>query len=77
MTDAKTREKVRENRSRRAAERQGYQLHKSPRRDPRALDYGLWWIQNTSTGEWISDEGKTLAEVERWLKRGIRKGGKR
>jgi len=33
-------EKVRENRLRRMAERQGYKLEKSRRRDPRATDYG-------------------------------------
>jgi hypothetical protein len=36
--------KVRENRLRRMALRQGLVLEKSPRRDPRALDYGLWRI---------------------------------
>jgi len=35
-------EKVRENRLRRAAERQGLMLKKSRRRDPRALDYGMY-----------------------------------
>jgi hypothetical protein len=35
-------EKVRENRLRRMAERQGYKLEKSRRRDPRATDYGLY-----------------------------------
>jgi hypothetical protein len=37
-------EKVRENRLRRMAQRQGLSLHKSPRRDPRAYDYGGWYI---------------------------------
>jgi hypothetical protein len=40
MTD--TTYKVRENRLRRVAERQGILLVKSRRRDPRALDYGLY-----------------------------------
>jgi hypothetical protein len=35
-------EKVRENRLRRMAERQGLALRKSRRRDPRAIDYGGW-----------------------------------
>lgn len=41
-TDTDT--KVRENRLRRAAQRQGLQLEKSRRRDPNAVDYGLWAI---------------------------------
>ena len=39
-----TAEKVRENRLRRMAERQGLELRKSRRRDPRAIDYGRWYI---------------------------------
>ena len=37
-------EKVRENRIRRAAERQGWKLEKSRRRDPRATDYGTFTL---------------------------------
>ena len=37
-------EKVRENRLRRMADRQGLQLSKSRTRDPRALDYGRWLV---------------------------------
>jgi hypothetical protein len=40
MTD----EKIRENRLRRMAERQGLRLEKSRRRDPRAVDYGTYWL---------------------------------
>jgi hypothetical protein len=39
-----TAEKVRENRLRRMAERQGLELRKSRRRDPRAKNYGRWYI---------------------------------
>jgi hypothetical protein len=39
-----TNEKTRETRLRRMAERQGLAIHKSRRRDPRALDYGRWWV---------------------------------
>ncbi len=39
-----TAEKVRENRLRRMAERQGLALKKSRRRDPRAIDYERWFI---------------------------------
>ena len=35
-------EKVRENRLRRWAKDQGYELEKSRRRDPRAKDYGIY-----------------------------------
>jgi hypothetical protein len=39
-----TKEKIRENRLRRMAKRQGLELHKSRRQDPRALDYGRYWL---------------------------------
>lgn len=37
-------EKVRENRLRDVAKRQGLRLEKSRRRDDRALDYGSYWL---------------------------------
>jgi hypothetical protein len=37
-------DKVRENRLRRMAARQGMELRKSRRRDPRAIDYGQYWL---------------------------------
>jgi hypothetical protein len=43
-----TEQKVRENRLRRMASRQGLQLMKSRRRDPRALDYGTYWLVDAS-----------------------------
>jgi len=43
---------VKENRLRRMAERQGYRLQKSRRRDPRAVDYG---------GFMLIDIGKNFA----------------
>jgi hypothetical protein len=48
MSDVAT--KVRENRLRRVADRQGYRLSKSPRRDPNALDYGLFALIDHLTG---------------------------
>lgn len=45
--------KVRENRLRRMATRQGLQLHRSPRRDTRALDYGLYRLL-PGDDTWIS-----------------------
>jgi hypothetical protein len=41
-------EKVRENRLRRVAERRGYELRKSRRRDTLALDYGEWYLTRGS-----------------------------
>ncbi len=63
-------EKVRENRMRRMAERQGYCLIRSRRRDPLALGYGKYRIETVesaleaagfeSPGGW----GLTLDEVQ-------------
>jgi hypothetical protein len=41
--------KVRENRLRRAAERQGLRLVKSRRRDPRSIDYGKYMLLDVQT----------------------------
>ena len=40
--------KINQNRLRLAAARQGYRLSKSRRRDPRALDFGLYWLTDQS-----------------------------
>ena len=61
-------EKVRENRLRRMADRQGYALKKSGRRDPRAIDYGKYWITDPATNGMLTDEkGLSLDEIEQWL----------
>lgn len=64
-------EKVRENRLRRMAERQGYQLVKSRRRDPRAFDYGARWIVDPRSNTIVAGDpttgGMSLDEVETWL----------
>lgn len=59
-----TTDKVRENRARRAAERQGYALSKSRRRDPRASDYGELRLRSSAreVGPFAD-----LGELERWL----------
>lgn len=71
MTD--TDEKVRENRLRAAVQRQGYQMVKSRRRDPRARDYGGYMIINpaTSTVEAgdLTRGGMSLDDVDNWLTR--------
>jgi hypothetical protein len=51
-----TAEKVRENRLRRMASRQGLQLVKSRRRDRRALDYGTYWLVDASGVEVASGD---------------------
>ncbi|MFI6329880.1 hypothetical protein ACIBBG_16455 [Micromonospora chersina] len=62
-------DKVRENRLRRMAERQGLKLLKSRRRDPRATDYGKYWLANVSTDTLETGEhGLTLDEIEAYLK---------
>ena len=48
-----TTDKVRQNLLRRMAERQALRLTKSRRRDPRAFDYGGWWLIDTQTGETV------------------------
>ncbi len=45
--------KVRENRVRRAAERQGIVIHKSARRDPYATDYNKYAMTSSVTGQTI------------------------
>jgi len=66
--------KVRENRVRRAAKRQGLELVKSRRRDPRALDYGGYMLVDASTrlvvyGYGYNHFGPRLGDVEAWLTR--------
>ena len=61
-------EKVREIRLRRMAERQGLTLSRSRRRDPRALDYGKYWLRK---GDQLvtTEEGISMDEVEAYLLR--------
>ncbi len=71
--------KVRENKARRAAKRQGLELRKNPRRDPRAVDYGSYMLVNAYNGGWVADFGwdhavfpdgpDHLADVEAYLNR--------
>jgi hypothetical protein len=62
-------DKVRENRLRRMAERQGLVLQKSRRRDPRALDYGVYRLIDVRRNVNVEPggEGMSLDEVEAWL----------
>jgi hypothetical protein len=62
-------EKIRENRLRRMANRQGLRLEKSRRRDPRAPDWGTYRLVDPGTGSVVryggsSDYGLNLDEIE-------------
>jgi len=55
--------RTRENRLRRAAQRQGLRLSRSRRRDPRALDFGIYTLLDGTT---VVASG-TLDDVELFL----------
>lgn len=61
--------KVRENKLRRAAERQGYTLHRNRRRDPKALGYGTYSLasNHAATASTSPPAEVSLAEVEDFL----------
>ena len=74
--DAK--ERVRERRIRRMAERQGYKLSRSARRDPRALDYRKYSLIDLRTRtrlfvDELSDYAATLDQIEAFLTRDLDK----
>lgn len=56
-------DKVRENRARRAADRQGLKLTRSRRRDPRATDYGAYQLVDKATGAVVLG-GTATASIE-------------
>ena len=66
-------DKVRENRLRRKADRMGLRLLKSRRRDPDAIDFGLYALVTVDVGGTIHPEGPIspyvldLDGVEEWL----------
>lgn len=67
-------DKVRENRLRRMAERQGLQLLKSRRRDQRAIDFGGFMLIDPATNSVVMGAdpiafSATVDDVERWLTR--------
>jgi hypothetical protein len=64
MTD----DKVRENRLRRMAARQGLSLRRSRRRDPRAIDYGVYWLVDPKTDALRTPaDGINLDKIEAFL----------
>jgi len=69
-------DKVRENRLRRMADRQGFRLQKSGARDPRALTFGGYQLVDLQGNEVHGGEGNvgrgfaaSLEEIERFLTR--------
>jgi hypothetical protein len=60
---------VRENRLRRMAQRQGLILRKSRRRDPRAVDFGSYWLIDASTNALVAGGqfGMSLDSIEEHL----------
>jgi hypothetical protein len=67
MTAVEHDDKIRENRLRRMAARQGLRVTKSRRRDPRALDYGKWRVVDARNMLQGPEQGMTLDELERFL----------
>ena len=70
-------DKVRENRIRRMAQRQGFQVEKSHRRDPRAWDFGTYQVVDPYTNTIVASAdpigrgyGLTLDALEEWLSGG-------
>ncbi len=66
-----TAQKTRENLLRRMAGRQGLVLTRSRRRDPRAADYGLYWLTGTRRSDgviFLAGPGTpSLDEIEQLL----------
>jgi hypothetical protein len=67
-----TTEKVRENRLRRMADRQGLALRKSARRDPRAIGYGMYFLIDANRNAVVAGIAGdhpifTLDDVEAYL----------
>ena len=59
-------EKVRENKLRRKAVRQGYRLEKSRRRDPHATDFGLYALISNRTNFPVNPENKWMNSIHSW-----------
>jgi hypothetical protein len=61
-------DKARENRARRMAGRQGFTLRRSRRRDPLAIDYGVYWLHRNGELVYGDAGGCHLDEIERFLR---------
>ena len=63
--------KVNRNRLRRAAHRQGLNLSRSGSRDPRALDYGRYWLRDQSGAVVLGgSHGATFDQAAHYLGEG-------
>ena len=51
-----------ENRVRRKADRRGFEVHKSRRRDPRAKGYGVWTVVDRTTNTPVTEGSLTWIE---------------
>jgi hypothetical protein len=69
-------DKARENRARRSAVRRGLVLRKARRRDPGALDYGRFWLDDDETGHEVYGGrwGASIEDVEEFLRKFGREG---
>ncbi len=72
-------EKIRENRLRRMAERQGLAVQKSRRRDPHAYDFGTYMLVDPASNTVVacglqSGYGMSLDDIERYLRDDEREG---
>ena len=70
VTQARTQQKMRENRLREKAKRQGLELVKSRRRDPDAPDYGTYKLMRGETV--VVDDLRDLDSIEAALTRSKR-----
>lgn len=74
MTATLAEDKGRENYLRQVARRQGLSLHKSRRRDPRAIDYGAYWVTDDHgeivAGDVLGRGARDLDAVAMWLEDG-------
>ena len=61
-----TEEKIMENKLRRMAQRQGLQLLKSRRRDPRATDYGTYMLVDERRNV-VASEFRNLDDIAKYL----------
>ena len=63
-------DKVRENKLRRMAKRQGLELKKKRRRDHRAIDYQRYWLLDEDNVALFGNKrGATIDEIEAFLTR--------
>ena len=72
MSPMEVEEKVRENKLRRVAERRGFQIVKSRRKDPQAVDFGGYMLTDIRTNAVVLGSGAfaysaTLEDIENYF----------